>query len=280
MDGRSVLVTGAAGSLGRAAVMKLASRGWSVFAADLVLPEFALPAVMPIVMDVTSPASVKAAREEIERQCSGLDAVLHMAGVYTMDSFVEIGEETLSRMIEVNLMGVNRVDREFLPLVRRANGRIVITASELALLDPLPFNGIYSMTKRALDAYAHSLALELDLIGTRVVTLYPGAYGDGMTKAAVRAMDLMREKTRLYPGVTERFRSIVASETGAAKPPEKLAERIAEILEKKRPRFKYHLNNSLKLRLFSALPMGLQAFLLRLLLVKKPENGGKRGARC
>lgn len=276
MDGRSILVTGAAGSLGSAAVRTLASRGWRVFAADIAEPAFPLPSVVPISMDVTSPDSVAEARAKIEALSPGLDAVLHMAGVYTMDSFIEIEEETLSRMIEVNLMGVYRVDREFLPLIRKAGGRIVITASELAPLSPLPFNGVYSMTKRALDAYAHSLALELDLIGTRVVTLYPGAYGDGMTRAAVKAMDRMSEKTRLHPGVTERFRDIVVSETGTAKPPEKLAERIADILEKKRPRFKYYLNNSLKLRLFSALPEGLQARLLRLLLIRKPGSDGKK----
>ncbi|MCR5611812.1 MAG: SDR family NAD(P)-dependent oxidoreductase [Clostridiales bacterium] len=265
---KTILITGAGGSLGAAAVRAFLEKGYAVFAADVrtdSIPEGAVP----VEIDVTSPESVEKAGEEIGKICGRLDAVLHLAGVYTMDSFVEITEEELNRMFEVNLMGVIRVNRVFLPLVRRAGGRIVITASELAPLDPLPFNGIYTVTKRALDGYAHSLALELDLIGVKVVTVYPGAFGDGMTKGAVRALDRMKGKTELYPGVTERFRKIVASETGKAKPPEKLAAFLVKIAEKKRPRFNYFINNSFKLKLFSALPELAQAYLLRKLLKNK-----------
>ena len=220
-------------------------------------------------MDVTDDESVAKAARLIAASCPGLDAVLHMAGRYTMDSFIEIAPETLENMLSVNLMGVYRVDREFLPLLRQAGGRIIITASELAPLDPLPFNGVYSMTKRALDGYAHSLALELDLIGTKVITLYPGAYGDGMTKAAVKSMERMSEESKLYPDIADRFRRIVMNETGGAKPPEALAKKIVRIAQKRRPRFRYFMNNSVKLKLFSALPMGAQAAALRLLLKGK-----------
>lgn len=265
MNTRSILITGAGGSLGAAAVRAFLSRGYTVFAADIDVKNVPEGAV-PVRMDVASAESVKAAGEEIGKSCEGLWAIIHLAGLYTMDSFVEIEEDALERMLEVNLMGVWRVNRELLPLVRRGNGRIIITASELAPLDPLPFNGIYSVTKRALDGYAHSLAMELNLLGVKVITVYPGAFGDGMTRGAIKAMDSMGEKTKLYPGVTERFRGIVAENAGKPKPPEKLAEFLVRIAEKKRPRFRYFINNSLKLRLFSALPAGAQASLLKKLL--------------
>ena len=267
-DNGSILITGASGSLGREAAAAFVRAGWRVYAADRAEPPKPIPGAEYFFCDVTSDESVRRAAEYLESKGARLDCVLHMAGLYTMDSFIEIPPETLEKMLAVNLMGVYRVNRAALPLLNK-NGRVIITASELALLDPLPFNGIYSMTKRALEAYAHSLALELDLIGVRVVTLYPGAYGDGMTKGALRAMDRMRDSTRLYPEVTERFRRIVMRETGGAKPPEALAKRILRIARKRRPRFKYRMNNSIKLRLFSALPMGAQAFFLRLLLKKR-----------
>lgn len=265
---KSILITGAGGSLGLAAAREFAALGWRVFAADIDvsrLPE----GVIPVRMDVTSSESVEKASELIEKTAPGLDAVLHLAGVYTMDSFIEIPEAELERMLNVNLMGVYRVDRVFLPLIRKSGGRIIIIASELAPLDPLPFNGIYSMTKRALDGYAHSLTLELDLIGTRVITVYPGAFGDGMTKGAVRSMDRMSEKTKLYPDITARFRGIVVSQTGKAKDPACLAKALGRIAEKKRQRRRYFINTSWKLKLFSALPFGLQATALRILLKGK-----------
>ncbi len=264
---KTILITGASGALGIAAAAEFAAAGWRVFAADIREAEYP-PGAEGVVMDVTSEESVSRAEALIAGRVSGIDVLLHMAGLYTMDSFVEIPPEKLQSVFEVNLLGAARVNRIFLPLVQKSSGRIIITASELAPLDPLPFNGIYSVSKRALDAYAHSLALELDLIGIRVITLYPGAFGDGMTKAAVRSMERMSAASRLYPDIADRFRRIVMSETGGAKPPEKLAERILRIAKKRRPRFRYFINNSLKLRLFSALPMGLQASALRLLLKK------------
>ena len=267
---KTILITGAAGALGLAAAEAFSAAGWRVFAADLRPAGFP-EGVRYVETDVTDEKSVLSAAETVGRECGGLDCLLHMAGRYTMDSFVEIEPSTLENMLEVNLMGVYRVDREFLPLLRQAGGRIIITASELAPLDPLPFNGIYSMTKRALDGYCHSLALELDLIGTKVITLYPGAYGDGMTTAAVKSMERMSKCSKLYPDIADRFRRIVMNETGGAKPPEALAKKIVRIAEKRCPRFRYFMNNSLKLKLFSALPMGAQAKALRLLLKGKTK---------
>lgn len=268
---KAILITGACGGLGAAAVTEFAKSGYLVYAAD-ISERAAEEGVVPLQMDVTGEESVREAAEKVAEKGVPLCAVIHLAGLYTMDSFIEISPETLEKMLAVNLMGVYRVNREFLPLIRNSGGRIVIVASELAPLDPLPFNGIYTVTKRALDGYAHSLALELDLLGTRVVTVYPGAFGDGMPRAALASMERMSEKSRLYPDIAKRFSRIVAAETGSAKDPAILAKKLRRITEKRRPRFKYFINDSLKLKLFSALPMGAQAFLLRLLLKGKKRE--------
>ena len=190
-----------------------------------------------------------------------------------MDSFVEIPEAELEKMLQVNLMGVYRVNKAFLPFLQKrlASGqapapRILIVTSELAAFAPLPFNGIYGMTKTALDSYSCSLAMELELLGIRVVTLRPGAFGEGMPRASVKEMERMSAASRLYPEVAAKFRSIVLSETGSAKDPALFACRVVKLLEKKRPAFVYRQNNSIKLKLFSLLPVGLRAALLKKLL--------------
>ena len=258
----TVLITGACGGLGRAAAFAFAEKGYRVFAADVRAFEDPPEGVTGVIMDVTDDSSVESAAGKL----GPLDLIVHLAGIYTMDSFIEIPTESLQRMIDVNLMGAVRVNRAFFPNVRMGSGRIIIVASELAPLDPLPFNGIYSVTKRALDGYAHSLALELDLLGIRVTTVYPGAYGDGMTQAAIRSMERMSRESKLYPDVAERFRRIVLSEIGKKKPPKKFAERLVRLADKRKPPFRVFMNNSLKLGLFSAMPIGLQAFVLRRLL--------------
>lgn len=260
-----VLVTGACGGMGSAVIRELAAKGYLPIAADLNVSS-APEGAIPLEMDVTSAQSVAEAAQKLSGATDSLFAVIHLAGVYTMDSFIEISEPELERMLQVNLMGVYRVNRAFLPFIQRGNGRIAIVTSELAPLDPLPFNGIYSMTKTALASYAHSLTAELNLLGIPVVTLRPGAFGEGMPRAAVRSMQRMEEKSKLYPGAAKRFKDIVISETGAAKDPAVFAKWAVRITGKKRLRPEYAINNSFKLRFFSALPKRAQLWLLKKLL--------------
>ena len=265
---RYVLVTGACGGMGSAVVRELIGRGFVPIAMDIKtegLPEGAIP----LPADITSGQSVDDAAERLKEITESLYAIVHLAGVYTMDSFAEIDEETLTRMLQVNLMGAYRVNKAFLPFIQRGKGRIAIVTSELAPLDPLPFNGIYSMTKTALASYAHSLATELQLIGIPVVTIRPGAFGSGMPQAAIRSMQRMEAESKLYPDVAKRFKRIMLGEIGTAKDPAIFARRTVKILQKKRMRLEYAIHNSLKLHLFSALPKAVQARLLKLLLSGK-----------
>lgn len=268
MEKLCVLVTGAGGCLGQAAVNALEKAGFCVYAADIgnIAPR---QDVIPVMMDVTSGKSVAEAAEFVRASAGKLFAIVHLAGVYTMDSFVEIEEAELTMMLRVNLLGAYRVNKAFLPLLA-ADGkkppRILIVTSELAVLDPLPFNGIYSVTKTALDSYAHALAMELNLKGIRVVTLRPGAFGDGMPKASIRAMERMQKTSKLYPDVASKFKSIMLGEIGTSKDPAVFGEWLSKILQKRLPKFGYQIHNSLKLKLFSALPPCLQAWLLKKLL--------------
>ena len=68
---------------------------------------------------------------------------------------------------DVNVLGAYLINKTFLPLLS-ANSRIIITTSELAPIDTLPFTGIYAVTKTALDKYAFSLKMELQLLDIKV----------------------------------------------------------------------------------------------------------------
>lgn len=73
-----------------------------------------------------------------------------------LGSMVEMSGERFERIFRINLFGAARVNRCFMPLLGEGS-RIVMTTSELAPLDPLPFTGIYAVSKSALDKYAYSL---------------------------------------------------------------------------------------------------------------------------
>ncbi len=265
---KQVLVTGGAGGLGRAAAECLADAGYRVFSCDIRAQQ-PYPGVIPIALDLRDTTSIEAARKSVEQMTGRLDAVIHLAGIYMMDSFAEISEERLSAIMDVNFMGVYRINKVFLPLVMAGGGRIIITTSELALQKPLPFTGIYALSKTALECYADSLRLELQLLGVRVIAVRPGAFRTALVDEAGRELMRLKDNSRLYAGRLERIARIMNAQTGSAGTPEKLAGVYLRAVKSANPKMRYGVNTSFSLKLYSAMPRRLQAFAMRILLKEK-----------
>ncbi len=259
-----VLVTGAYGGMGRATVEALVARGVTVLAMDCRVGEPS-ERVIPLAADVTSEESLLAALETVKGITDSLSAIIHFAGVYMLDSLVEIEYERFRRILDVNFLGAYLVNKTFCPLLRRGS-RILITTSELAPLDPLPFTGLYAVTKAALDKYAYSLRMELQLLGITVSVLRAGAVETGMLGVSTAALDAFCERTALYSCNADRFRRIVNRVEARCVPPERIAKRALVILKKRRPRFAYAINRNPLLLLLNLLPRRLQLFAIRRIL--------------
>lgn len=256
-----VLVTGAAGGMGRATVLRLQGLGYTVFALDKTACE-EKEGVIPLCADLTVKEEIKAAFDTVASLTDRLDAIVHFAGIYLLDSFVEIDAAKLKRAFEINLFGAIEVNRVFLPLLKQGS-RIVITTSELAPLDPLPFTGIYAVTKASLDRYAFSLAMELQLLGITVSVLRAGAVDTGMLGVSTAALERFCESTSLYTCNADRFRNIVNRVEARSVKPSRVAEKVGKILMRRKPRFAYAINRNPLLLLLHLLPKGLQLRIIR-----------------
>lgn len=263
---KSVLITGAYGGMGRALSESLAARGVRVYALDRRISPTPCENIIPIEADVTDSKSVERALSRIED--GELSAVVHFAGIYMLDSLVEMSEEAFRRIFDINLNGAFLVNKAALTKLSRG-AKIVITTSELAPLDPLPFTGIYAITKAALDKYAYSLRMELSLLDISVSVLRAGAVDTGMISASCEALDAFCEKTELYSVSGENFKRIVDSVESRRVPPEKIAKRVERILDKKSPRFAYSINRNPLLLLLNALPKGMQGWIIKKILKGK-----------
>lgn len=254
--------------MGRAVVTSLAKRGYFVFAIDRRTEESGNEGILPITADLTDAGAVESMAEIIKEKCDGLFAVIHTAGYYMLDSLVEIGEDELKSAFDVNVFAAYRVNKALLPLLGKGS-RIIITTSELAPLSPLPFTGLYAITKSALDKYAHSLATELSLIGISVTVLRPGAVMTDMLGASTRALDGFVEKTEHYDLAAERFRSVVNSVEARCIPAEKIAKRVVRLLESRRPRRVSSINRNPLLLMLNLLPPSLQSRIISAILKRK-----------
>ena len=261
---RYVLVTGANGGMGREAVKKMTSLGFTVFAMDRAAVDEG-EGEIPIVADVTDEAALGNAFLKICGITDSLYAIIHFAGVYMLDSLVEMPSESFKRAFDINVTGVYLVNKIMFPLLKK-DSRILITTSELATLDPLPFTGIYGVTKCALDRYAYSLCMELQLLGIHVSVLRAGAVDTNMLGASTDALDRFTDGTKIYSCNAKKFREIVDKVEARRISPSKLAELTASIIGKKSPRFAYSVNRNPLLLLLNMLPKKLQLFIIRKIL--------------
>ena len=261
---KNVLITGAFGGMGKATVSLFKEQGYRVFAID----KREMPSedgVISISADLTSEESVCAAFSEVERLTDSLDAIIHFAGIYDLFSLVETDTDSFDRILSINLRGAFLINKTFLPLLKNGS-RVLMTTSELAPLDPLPFTGIYAVTKAALDKYAYALAMELQLLGIKVSVLRAGAVRTDMLGASTTALDRFCEKTKLYTCNAKRFKGIVDRVEARNVPPERIAKKCLSIIKKRHPAFAYSVNRNPLLILLNLLPKRMQLMMIKLIL--------------
>ncbi len=259
-----VAVTGAYGGIGKAVVDILKNNGYFVFALDKEI-ESEEKNVMPIKTDLTNELSVKNAFDVINSVTDSLYAILHFAGRYVLNSLIEINESDFINTFNVNLFGAYRVNKYFLPLLKKGS-KILITTSELAPLEPLPFTGLYAITKTALDKYAYSLRMELQLLDVQVCVLRPGAVKTPMIDVSTSDLDMFCKNSTLYSCNATRFKKIVDGVEAKNVSPTKIANKVLKIINKNKVKQVYTINRNPLLLLLNALPKSLQTKIIKIIL--------------
>ncbi len=266
---KNVLVTGAYGGMGRAICKLLVQKGYNVFGLDYKEATDNQTITGEnyhfVLCDVTNQESVECALETVKSLTLKLDAIIHTAGIYDLDSLIEMDEERFCRIFDINLFGVYRINKAFSTLLSKGS-RIIITTSELAPLDPLPFTGIYAISKSALEKYAYSLRMEVNLLGISVSVIRPGAVNTGLLNVSTNALDRFCAGTKIYQCNARKFRQIVDSVEARNIAPEAISKLVLKALEAKRPRFVYNINRNILLRFLNMLPDRMQVAIIKMIL--------------
>jgi len=243
----AVLVTGASRGLGRSISMALNARGYRVFAgvrkptdADS-LRNASDGQISPIILDVTQMESVAAAFQVVSAEIgdTGLAGLVNNAGVLVFGPVEEVPIRVVEEQFRVNLFGVIGVTQRFLPLLRRARGRIVNMSSINGLIS-MPFFGIYSASKFALEAISDALRMELQPWGISVSIVEPGLAasnirGTGVQQWTENLQLLSAEQRKLYEPLLEKSREIIASFERTAAGHEHVTRAVLDALTSEAP---------------------------------------------
>ena len=242
------LVTGATSGLGKEIAKRVSESGWYVFACgrnENSLNELRNTTyVHPLCVDVTKQESINAAFEEVSKVTDRLDAIINFSGVQQMASLVEGNIDIVSDMLEVNLMGMVRMNKTFFPLIKNANGRIINCSSECGWMTPQPFNGPYTLSKYAVEAYNDSLRRELMFVDVPVIKIQPGSFKTAMHGTTAKSFDRLSKSTTMYSDVLDKMKFMMDIELKMANDPKYLVDAVMKALESETPKQKYRVKNS------------------------------------
>jgi 2-keto-3-deoxy-L-fuconate dehydrogenase len=162
------LVTGGCSGIGRATAELLMERGARVSVLDRTAD--APPGALALVGDVTDDASVRAAVASLD----GLDVLVNNAGIGAQGDIEANDDDEWHRVFDVNVVGIARVTRAALPVLRASSCGAIVNTCSVAALVGLPNRALYSATKGAV--YSLTLAMAADLLpdGIRVNCVTPG----------------------------------------------------------------------------------------------------------
>jgi len=192
LEGRKVVITGAASGIGRATLDLFLREGAKVAALDAngaVIDSMARElGILGIHVDITSEESVKAAIERAAGELGGIDGLVNSAGVVALHPIEETSLEVWRRVIDVNLTGAFLVCREVSPWLRKSKGSTIVNISSAQALMPIATAGAYAASKGGVLSFSKALAADL-APDVRVNAICPGLVDTPMNAGLKKSAD-------------------------------------------------------------------------------------------
>lgn len=236
-------ITGASRGLGRIWAKAALKRGDRVTATARRLADVADlktqfgDAVLPLALDVTDAEQVRQVVPRAYAHFGGLDVLVNNAGTSLFAATEEASDQQIRDLFDANYLGMVRVLRAALPLLRKqGRGHILGVSSDLGIA-ALPLIGFYCATKWAVEGMHEALAQEVKAFGIRVTLVEPCAYATDFGSAAVVA-----DALEPYADFRRQFLQRMADlERGD---PEATAEAVLKLVDAEDPPLRFGLGNS------------------------------------
>jgi short-subunit dehydrogenase len=231
-----ILITGVSSGLGKDIAALLSEAGHVVYGTSrntILNP----PGYQCLSMDVTNSQSVDMNIAEIIRKEGRIDVIINNAGMGLGGPIEEFSEKEAQLQMDTNFMGIFRVCKAVLPYMRKQKSGLIINISSIGGLMGLPFQGLYSASKYAIEGFSESLRYETKQFNIKVVLINPGDFSTHFTANRKTVEKFTKESA--YFGQYAKSLAIIENDENNGLKPIFLARKINKIIQSKNPNTRY-----------------------------------------
>jgi NAD(P)-dependent dehydrogenase (short-subunit alcohol dehydrogenase family) len=189
---KAVLITGCSSGIGRASALRLAEKGWTVYASARrpeSIADLAQAGCKTLALDVTDAESMRAAVAEVEREQGAVGVLINNAGYSQSGPVEQVEMEAVRRQFETNVFGVIALTQLALPKMREQHWGKIVNIGSMGGRLTFPGGGFYHATKHALEAISDALRFEVRGFGIDTILIEPGLIVTEFGSAAVASME-------------------------------------------------------------------------------------------
>ena len=231
-----VLITGGSSGLGKSIGDFLTLKGFRVYGTSRS-PENSGDSTFPLLkLDVLNKESIHDCVEEILQKEQRLDILINNAGAGITGPIEETPDLEIRKNFDTNFFGPINVIKEVLPIMRKQNSGLIINVTSIAGYMGLPFRGIYSASKGALELITEAFRMELKQFNIEMTNVAPGDFATNI--AAGRYHAPLKDNSP-YSKTYGNTLDLMNEHVDAGKNPNEMAEAIYHIIQTKNPKIHY-----------------------------------------
>lgn len=233
---KTVLITGASSGIGKSIGEYLVQKGYKVYGTSRNPQQKTLSGIRLLTLDVTQPETIKAAVKEILREEKSIDFLINNAGMGITGPLEETPNEEIKKVFDTNYFGVINVIKAVLPTMRSHKSGFIINITSIAGYMGLPYRGIYSATKGALELTTEAFRMELKPFNIKMTNIAPGDFATNIAAGRYHAPVLEGSPYRVQYQNTLR---LMDKHVSKGKDPLIMAEKVYRVMQSKNPTIHY-----------------------------------------
>ncbi len=240
---KTVLITGGSSGIGKAIGEYLTEKGYRVFGTSRNPQNITNSAFPLLKMNVNETESIEAVIAEVIGKAQRIDVVINNAGVGITGPIEETPESEIKKAFDTNFHGPINVIKAVLPQMRKQGFGHILNITSIAAYMGLPYRGIYSASKAALEIAIEAMRMETLQFGVKMTNIAPGDFATNIAAGRYHAPVLENSPYKKDYGNTLKTMNEHVDNGGN---PLEMAKVVHKIIETENPRIHYKVGSSLQ----------------------------------